>query len=69
MIKYKIFDNFLEKSIFNKLVAIKYSEVNPNEVKVYNNRIDQKVNIINTIIDKDLLKELNYFYEILKKVF
>lgn len=59
MIKYKIFNNFLEKSIFNKLIDIKYNEVNPNEAKVYNNRIDQKENIINTIISKDLLKELN----------
>ena len=59
MIKHKIFENFLNIEDFNKLIKIDYGAVPDDGIKVFNNSIDSNGNVKNSIIEKNLLLQLN----------
>lgn len=59
MFEYKIIDNFLDNNDFNFLNEIKYSKVNKNEIKVYQNKIyNNNGDIISECLTKDYTKLL-----------
>jgi hypothetical protein len=73
MANIKIIDNFLNEEDFNELTSLNIKEVKDNEVKVYNNRIDNTGLIKGSIIKDDTIRRFfkNYHskaIEVLKQL-
>ena len=62
MKKYKIIDNFLNQEHFKKLCELNLEIVDPNNIKVYKNKIDKFNNLNTSCLSNDLLKELHNEY-------
>lgn len=62
MTQLKILENFLEQDDLDSLVNLNYGEINDNEIKVFNNSVNQDGVIFNSIIEKGLLQKLNKNY-------
>ena len=56
---YKIIDNFLNQDHFKKLCELNLEIVDPNNIKVYKNKIDKFNNLNTSCLSNDLLKELH----------